>query len=228
VTVQYATADGTATAGSDYQSISNTLTFGPGEISKSVTIAISGDTAVEPNEIFFVNLSGASGATISDGQGVGTIVNDDLPALSINSIFLAEGNSGYVNAVFTVSLAQTSPLTVTVNYATASGTAKNGSDYLPQSGSLTFNPGETNKTITVKIKSDTTVEPDETIFVNLTAPFNATLAVGQGVGTILNDDGLGGVALTQQSGSANLLLTFVTDTSGSSPEERPARLRRAT
>jgi len=91
------------------------------------------------------------------------------------------------------------------------------------SGSLPFNPGETNERITVKINSNTTVEPDETIFVNLTVPLNATFVVGQGLGTILNDDGPGGVALAQQSDAAALLFSFMLDASGSSTELRPAR-----
>jgi Zn-dependent metalloprotease len=76
VTVAYATADGTATGG-DYNSATGTLTFAPGELSHGVTVSVVGETTFEPNEFFFVNLSAASGATILDGQGVGTIVNDD-------------------------------------------------------------------------------------------------------------------------------------------------------
>jgi Zn-dependent metalloprotease len=76
VTVDYATADGSATSG-DYTPTTGTLTFAPGELSHGVTVSVVGDTTFEPNEFFFANLSAASGATILDGQGVGTIVNDD-------------------------------------------------------------------------------------------------------------------------------------------------------
>jgi hypothetical protein len=77
VTVKYATANGTALAGSDYTAASGTLTFAPGQTSQTVTVNVMGNTTVEPNETFAVNLSAASGATLFDGQGVGTILNDD-------------------------------------------------------------------------------------------------------------------------------------------------------
>jgi hypothetical protein len=77
VTVNYATVNGTALVGSDYAYSGGTLTFAPGETSKPVTVYVSGDTVTEPNETFYVNLSSASGATITDAWGVGTIVNDD-------------------------------------------------------------------------------------------------------------------------------------------------------
>src|SRR5262249_10890418 len=78
VTVSYATADGTATvADNDYQAQSGTLTFDPGETTKTIAIVVYGDRKKEPNETFFLNLSGAVNATILDGQGLGTILNDD-------------------------------------------------------------------------------------------------------------------------------------------------------
>ena len=80
VTVQYGTANGTASAGSDYTAKSGTLTFAAGETSKTVSVAVSGDTAVEANETLTLNLSGASGATIADGSATGTITNDDVAA----------------------------------------------------------------------------------------------------------------------------------------------------
>jgi hypothetical protein len=77
VTVNYATANGTATAGSDYVAQTGTLTFTPGQTSRTTNVTVNGDTTVEPNETFVVNLSGPSGATIADGQGQVTITNDD-------------------------------------------------------------------------------------------------------------------------------------------------------
>jgi hypothetical protein len=77
VTVNYGTADGTAQASRDYETAAGTLTFAPGETSKAVTVAVKGDTQVEAHETFFVNLSGAVNAVIGDGQGLGTIFNDD-------------------------------------------------------------------------------------------------------------------------------------------------------
>ena len=97
ITVDYATANGTAAAPGDYTSATGTVTFAPGDTSKTVTVQVNGDTAVEPNETFNVNLSNATGnATILDGTGVGTITNDDVaaPKISINDVTKAEGNSG--------------------------------------------------------------------------------------------------------------------------------------
>ncbi len=94
VTVNYATADGTATAPSDYQTASGTLTFAPGEISKTVTVFVNGDTAVEPTETFTINLSGAVNGTILGGVGTGTIINDDACVYSISPTSLTIGASG--------------------------------------------------------------------------------------------------------------------------------------
>jgi hypothetical protein len=189
VTVNFATADGTATAGSDYQSRTGTLSFAPGETSKTITVAVNGDTTFENNETFFVNLSSATNASITDNQGAGTINNDDSPpALSINDVTITEGNSGTTNATFTATLSAPSALAVTVKYDTADGTATSSSDYQSGTGTLTFAPGETSKTITVAVNGDTAFEPDETFFVNLSNQTNATIADGQGQGTIQNDD----------------------------------------
>ena len=113
---------------------------------------INGDTLNEPDESFLVQLSNAAAASILDGQGIGTITNDDpLPSLSIGDTNLAEGNSGSSNASFTVSLSAVSGRTVTVQYATADGTANAGSDYQTAGGTVTFNSGDTSKTITVPV-----------------------------------------------------------------------------
>jgi hypothetical protein len=193
VTVDFATADGTATQPSDYASNSGTLTFAAGETTKTVTVLVNGDTAVEPDETFNVNLSNATGnATILDGTGLGTIQNDDQPAgatLSINDVSMAEGNSGTTAFSFTVSLSAAQGAPVTVDFATADGTATQPSDYASNSGTLTFAAGETTKTVTVQVNGDTAVEPDETFNVNLSnATGTASILDGTGVGTIQNDD----------------------------------------
>ncbi|MDT4952058.1 MAG: hypothetical protein QOJ02_196 [Acidobacteriota bacterium] len=193
VTVKYDTANGSATAGSDYQAASGTLTFAPGDTSKTITVAVNGDTTPESDETFAVNLSNPTNATIADGQGIGTIQNDDQPpptppGVSINDVTVTEGNSGTTDAIFTVTLSTVSNSTVTVKYDTADSTATAGSDYQSASGTLTFAPGQTSKTITVTVNGDTAVEPDETFFVNLSNPTNATITDSQGVGTIKNDD----------------------------------------
>jgi hypothetical protein len=192
VTVNYSTADGTATAGSDYTATSGTLTFPAGTRTRTIGVSVLGDTTTEPNETFTVGLSGAANASISQGQGTGTIVNDDgtPPAtLSINSRSVAEGNSGTTTAVFTVSLSSPAGQTVTVNYSTADGTATAGSDYTAASGTLTFPAGSlTPQTINVVVLGDANQEPDESFFVNLANPSGALIESGQGTGTITNDD----------------------------------------
>jgi len=112
-----------------------------------------------------------------------------LPALSIDDVSLPEGTSGSTNATFTVTLSQSSSLPVTVQAATADGSAQAGSDYTPVGPTtLTFPPGTTAQTFSVPVLGDTTVEPTETFVVTLTGPTNATIGRPQGVGTVVNDD----------------------------------------
>jgi len=198
VTVDFSTlaGAGTATAPSDFTATNGTVSFAPGETSKTITVQVNGDTTVEPDEVFFVNLANATGnATIADIQGAGTILNDDQPAtvtpglISIGDLRMAEGNAGQTAFRFTVSLNQAQPAPVTVDFSTANGTATAPSDYTAANGTVSFAPGETIKTITVQVNGDTTKEANETFTVNLAnATGNATIADGQALGTILNDD----------------------------------------
>jgi hypothetical protein len=189
VMVNYATADGTATAPADYAGASGTLTFTPGATSLPITVSVNGDTLFESNETFFVNLSSAVNSTISKAQGVGTITNDDPPpALSINDVTVNEGNSGTSSATFTVSLSAASGQSVTVNYATAGGTATSGTDFTATSGTLTFPAGITTQNIQVPIVGDTRPEANETFSVNLSGAVGATIARATGTGTIIDND----------------------------------------
>ena len=190
VTVQYATVDGTALAGSDYIATNGTLTFQRGETRKTVTVDVVGDTAPEPDETFTVNLSNASYAVIAKGQGTGTILNDDGTFVVISDVSGAEGDNGLRAYTFTVTLSQASNNTpVTVQYATTDGTAIAGQDYGPTRGQLVFGPRETSRTITVNVRGDTLRENNEQFFVNLSNASGTTIVDGQGVGTILDDDG---------------------------------------
>jgi uncharacterized protein YhjY with autotransporter beta-barrel domain len=116
------------------------------------------------------------------------VVAPAIPSLSISDVTQNEGNSGATAFNFTVTLTSASASAVTVNYATSNGSATEPSDYSATSGTLTFAPGQITKTVTVQVNGDTTVEPDEMFFVNLSSPFNATLGKSQGVATIVNDD----------------------------------------
>ncbi|MFN8524263.1 MAG: Calx-beta domain-containing protein, partial [Chloroflexota bacterium] len=167
VTVVAQTANGTgangAVAGQDYTAVGpTTLTFNPGVTSQTVAVSILGDVLGEADETFVVSLSSPTNATIATAQAVGTIQNDDVPALSVNDVSVVEGSAGSTAATFTVSLSQPSALTVTVQVQTANGTATAGSDYTAAGQTVTFTPGETSKPFVVAILGDTIDEPNET------------------------------------------------------------------
>jgi len=190
VSFDIATADGSATAGVDYSASSLTgQTIPAGSSSATFTVLVNGDTLNEASENFFVNVSNVSGASVSDPQGQGTIVNDDAqPTLSIDDVSVNEGNSGTTTATFTVSLSAASGQTVSVDYATADGTATAGSDYVARVGTLTFAPGTTAQGVAITVNGDTAVEPNETFSVDLSGASNAGIARATGTGTITNDD----------------------------------------
>jgi hypothetical protein len=190
VTVQYATANGTATAGSDYQAGSGTLTIPAGQTTGTITVPVLGDRLGEPDETFFVNVSGATNATVADAQAVGTIA-DDEPRISIDDVAKAEGKKGKMTLfTFTVTLSAAYDQPVTVSFQTVTGTATTGDgDYVAKTGTLTFKPGETTKTITIEVRGDSKREANETFFVDLFGnSSNSWFTKKRGVGTILNDD----------------------------------------
>ncbi len=176
VTVNYATSNGTATAGSDYTAASGTLTFNPGETSKTFSVPISEDTRDEADESVMLTLSSPSNAVLGTPSTASiTIIDNDLPPSVTFSSSTINANENAVSAVVTVRLSAASGRTVTADYATSDGTATAGSDYTATSGTLTFNPGETSKTFSVPILEDTLGEPNETIALSLSNPSNAVL-----------------------------------------------------
>jgi ELWxxDGT repeat protein len=189
VTVDYATADGTAAAGTDYAAASSTLNIPPDALTGTISVQMSGDTAFEPDEDLTVTLSGATNAGISSAVGTGTITNDDTqPEISISDVSASEGGSGVTTFDFTVTLSNASYETVTVSYATSDATADAGDDYTAASGTLTFVPFDVEETVSVDVLGDDAFEPDEIFSVQLTSPANATFADPTGLGTVLNDD----------------------------------------
>jgi hypothetical protein len=195
ITVAYLTGNGTATAGSDYQSAGGTLRFAPGETTKTVIVPVNGDRIPEAAETFAVNLSGATNAAVGDGQGIGTIL-DDEPRISITDVNRLEGRKGQTTLfTFTVTLSVPGSTLgydqpVTMSFRTANGSATTGNDdYVAKSGTLTFAPGETTKTITIEVKGDNKREQDEYFFLDLFGNgSNSFFTKSRGVGTILNDD----------------------------------------
>jgi large repetitive protein len=214
VTVDYATADGSATAEADYGAVSETLTFAPGQTATTVTVPVNGDLSDESNETFTVGLSGEENASITDGSGLGTITDDDdpLPTLSIDDAPVTEGNAGTTEATFTVTLSSGTEDVVTVDYATADGSA-GGLDYEAASGTLTFAAGDTEETVTVNVIGDALDEDDETFTVGLSGEENATIADGSGLGTITDDDdpqpalSIGDATVTEGNGTATATFT---------------------
>jgi subtilisin family serine protease len=187
--VQYATANGSATvAAGDYQAVSGTLTFLPGETRKTVAVAVKGDRIGEADEGFFLNLSSSTGAVIADGVGQATI-RDDEPRIhmTVGNAF-SEGDAPRTLHL-SANLSAPSSQTVTVSYATADGTATAPTDYQPTAGVLTFNAGETRKFIDVTLPRDRTQDAIvEAFFINLSNASANAVILKRGVVHIVDDD----------------------------------------
>ncbi len=194
VTVAYAdSGGGTATSGTDYEAVAGgTLTFAPGDSTKTIAVTVTGDDAFEDDETVVIRLSGATGgATIGTAEGTGTIVDDEVPGFSINSPSVVEGDTGTASLVFTVTLEPSWDSEVSVWYADfEAGSATRGTDYRNVAAAeLTFAPGETSKSVTVRVNGDGIAELDETVEIGLGTPMGgAEILKGTGVGTIRDDD----------------------------------------
>ena len=190
VSFSFATANGTATAGSDYVATSGATSFAPNEVEKSVVVLVNGDTVDETQETFFLDISNVTNATVSSSRGNGFIVDDDGPTISINDVSVTEGNTGLKSATFTLTLSGPSVESIAIRAITAAGTATASTDYNSINAVLIFSPGTVTRTVDVPIIGDTTLELNETFSVNLSEPFGTTIADGTGAGTILDDDTL--------------------------------------
>jgi hypothetical protein len=185
----YATANGTASSGSDFLATSGTIELAPGEITRTIAVPVIGELRNEVDETFYLNLSDPVNLILGDAQAIGTIGNDDpLPALSVSDAVVVEGNAGTRSLSFVVRLSEASGRTVTVDYATLDDTALAGSDYIAKSGTLTFSPGAISLSVAVMINGDALIEEDEAIHLVLATANNAGIDNGQGQGLILNDD----------------------------------------
>jgi len=208
VSFWYYTYDVTAGAYSDYEPPFAQFVIPAGQTSATLSIPIYGDTQVEADEVFELYMYGASAnAIIDNNSAFCTIVNDDtpqVPSISIANASITEGNSSWKNLRFTLTrsgdLSQSSSVIATTD---ATGyLATEGVDYRRQVSMFTFYPGESTKFFNVRIFGDTTLEPDETFAVKLSAANNATLAVDLAIGTIINDDS-GTMQAFGQAGSKN-------------------------
>jgi chitinase len=187
VTVDFATSDGTATAGSDYTAVLTTLTFPPGITSRQVSVPVLGDTVDEADESFVVTLDNAANARLSRATAEGLITNDDF-ALRIRDASAVEGHTGTEEAAVMVVLNPERSVPVTVQFTTAPGTATAGADYTTTIGTLTFAPSVTEQIILVPILGDTTVEGPETLSVTLSNAVGATIVEPSAFVGILDDD----------------------------------------
>jgi hypothetical protein len=188
-----------------------------------VTVLVNGDTKFESDEGFTVHLSGASGATISDADGTGTITNDDsAPSFSIDDVTHSEGNAGTTSYVFTVTKSGSTASSSSVNFQTQDGTATLvDNDYQTNSGTLNFGPSDTTMQVTVLVNGDTKFESDEGFTVHLSGASGATISDADGTGTINNDDAAGGIIkfnsafynTTENSRSVTITVERVGDTS---------------
>ena len=187
VTVQYATADGTAHAGSDYRAAQGTLIFEAGTTAQTISIAMLDDHQSEHTETFMVRLSVAVHATLAapSRTATGTIEDDDTPQFSIAGAALTEG-SGDGTLDFMVTLDPAAMQTVTVDYASADGSALSGSDYTAAAGSLTFSVGDTTQTVSVPVMTDDMEEGPETLTVSLSNSRGATISFATATGWIID------------------------------------------
>lgn len=194
-TVQLTIADGTATAGTDYTAAKYvaTLTFPADADYVTYQVKIKGDVVVEPSEYFVFYLSSPVGATIGDGTGFFTILNDDSDAAPTFSIedepYLQEENAGRTKVGFLIDRAGSTAAAASVKVSTADGTAVAPGDYTRRTPTVVrFAVGQTQARTFVYLHNDLVPEPDEYFTVNLTSPIGATIADRTAVGLIHNDD----------------------------------------
>ncbi|MDB9548932.1 beta strand repeat-containing protein, partial [Dolichospermum circinale] len=210
VTVNY-TLTGTATNGTDYTSLPTSVTFAAGSSTAIVTVTPTNDTIFEATETAILTLATGTGYTVSTTNRAATVNitdNDLQPTINLSANqTIVEGNTNPQNVIYTVTLSNASTQTITVQYATANGTAIAGSDYTSTSGTLTFNPGVTSQVINIPILNDSLNEANETFTLNLTTATNATLGTAKTATTTITDTLSASVTTTLPSGVENLTLT---------------------
>jgi hypothetical protein len=166
ITVKYNTADVTATAVSDYTTATGTITFNPGETSKTVNISGKGDPTLELDETFTVNLTDAVGGTISKATGTGTIIDDDRPVIALTTPDANASEDKKDPGLFNLTRTGTTTQALTVTYSIA-GTATNDTDYKNITGTATFKAGSSQTSIEIKPSDDKIYEGNETVILTL-------------------------------------------------------------
>jgi len=191
VTVDYATSNGTALAGSDYLTATGTLTFTIGQVSRTFNVPIVNDALDEADETVNLALSSPQNATLGTPDDVALLTildNDNPPTVQFSASGFSVGEASST-ATITATLSAPSGLTVTVGYSTSDFTALAPSDYGAASGTLTFPAGQTTQTFTVPIVNDALNEADESVNLTMSSPNNATLGANSSAAlTILDND----------------------------------------
>ena len=184
VTVDYATASGTATSGTDFIASQGTPRLSAGTTTRTISVPVLGDLFSEGTETFVVNLSNPVNATIAVPQGTGTILDNDPAGFAVYDLTVAEPRTGTANAVFTVTLSPALGATATVGFHTTDGTAIAPGDYTATTGTLTFIAGQTSQTVTVPVKADALADSGETFFVDLQTSSGPAIVRSRGTATI--------------------------------------------
>ncbi|MCI0744751.1 MAG: hypothetical protein L0Y58_05020 [Verrucomicrobia subdivision 3 bacterium] len=193
ITVGYFTADATAFGGVDYVATNGTLTIPSGVTNALIHVLPIDDDLDEPTRVFHLSLTNAVNAVIINPPAVGAILDDDPPpVISISDAVVVEGDTGTTNAIFELTMSKVAIENATLVYSISNGTADSTNDFVSAGGTRVFPAGTTNQTITVAVRGNTVNEPDETFYVNIYPPLNATLERTRATGTILNDDAVTG------------------------------------
>ncbi|WP_298235611.1 Calx-beta domain-containing protein [uncultured Azohydromonas sp.] len=191
VSVNVATANGSAVAGQDYTAVSQTLVFTPGQAARTVSVPILNDNLAEGAETFDLRLSSPVGGVLAAPTfGRATIgANDATPVFTpLIRVSDAVADESDASLRFVVSLSAPSTQQVSVNYNNSNITASNGSDYVAVSGTLVFLPGQTTQVVTIPVLDNTTQERTELVRLNLSSPVNGVIVDNDGFGTIYDND----------------------------------------
>jgi parallel beta-helix repeat protein len=222
VTVGYQTDPGLAQDGLDYQAVSGTITFNPGETSKDILVPVIGDTLVEGDEMVFLRVTTLSAGYVLKGQGEGTIIDDDGVALFKFSSAASSVNENAGSLEVAVTRGGDTTTAVSVDYTTSDDTAVAGQDYTATSGTLSFAAGQTNGKFTVNLSDDVLAEGVEKLNLKLSNPSSGSSlgSPNTAVVTILDDEGIPALSVsdvTQAEGnSGTTSFTFNVSLSGQS------------
>lgn len=186
VSAPFATAPGTAGSPADFGAVSGALDFPAGTTTRSLSVPVFGDVLDETDETFAVNLGAPQNATLADGLATVTIQDDDAPGLAVEDVTVAEGPSGTTTALFRVRLAPAPAGSVTVDYATAEGSAQAGSDFSPAAGSLSFDAANLERSVAVAVTGDLLREGPESFGLQLSNAAGAAVARATGTATVVD------------------------------------------